>query len=131
MRVTYGDPEGRNSIRCDVSTRRAALTPLYLYWSIKSNESGITFVKLELLLADKISTYGMRADRNNNNPREATDLVDIKFCMTENFLYERMMPEELKPFYTSANWNQVIGVLTADEAHERWDIMARALEVFH
>ncbi|KIM42557.1 hypothetical protein M413DRAFT_26597 [Hebeloma cylindrosporum] len=214
MKVTYEDPEGKNSIRCDIATRKAALMPLYLDWSIKNNETGITldsqashtrelhsdvtqvtgdnqahdktthdieggrssglagkkstrqkgdetaqpvfrscrvtrildtlcnmceipdgdepritYTKLELLLADKIRTYAERGDKNNH--RGATDLADIKFCITEMFLEETKMPEALKSLYTPANWDKVIRVLTTDEANEGWDSAARVLEIPH
>ena len=39
--------------------------------------------------------------------------------------------EVLESLYTSENWTKVKGVLTADEAHEGCDVMARAQEAPH
>lgn len=126
MRVTYQDPEGKNSMGCDIATRKVDLMPLYLDWSIKNNETDITYAKLELLLADKIQTSAERAEKNN--PKGATD---IKFCVTEMFLQENKMSKEFKSLYTSENWDKVVQFLTTDEGKEGWDLAAQALEVSH
>ena len=78
MKATYMDSTHKDSIKCDIATRKADLMPLFLKYCLTQNESGtsIMYSKVELLLADKIRAYGERADKKNS--KGATDLEDIR-----------------------------------------------------
>lgn len=131
MKATYMDPMQEDSIKCDIATRKAGLMPLFLKYCLTRDESGtsIIYSKTELLLADKIRTYGERADKKN--VKGATDLEDIRFCMTEMFVQNEKMPEELKSLYTPEHLNQVVRNLALYEADGEWDIVAEEINIVH
>lgn len=131
MKATYMDPTHKDSIKCDIATRKADFMPLFLKYSLTKNESGtsIIYPKIELLLADKIRTYGERADKKNS--KGETDLEDIRFCTMEMFAQNKKMPEELKFLYTSEHLDQVVRILTSDEPEGEWDAVTGEIEVAH
>jgi hypothetical protein len=131
MKATYMDPKYKNSIKCDIATRKADLMPLFLKYCLTKDESGtsITYSTVELLLADKIRTYGERADKKH--AKGVTDLEDICFCMVKMLLAEKKMPEELKSLYTPAHLDQVVQNLISDDPDGDWDVVAEEIKVAH
>ena len=121
MKATYMDPMQEDSIKCDIATRKAGLMPLFLKYCLTRDESGtsIIYSKTELLLADK------------KNIKGGTDLEDIRFCMTEMFVQNEKMPEELKSLYTPEHLNQVVRNLALYEADGEWDIVAEEINIVH
>ena len=131
MKTTLIDPTHKDSIKCDIATRKADLMPLFLKFCLTKNESGtsITYSRVELLLADKICTYAERAGKKHG--KGETDLEDIRFCMMEMFASNKKMPEELKSLYTSEHLDQVVRNLTSDEPEGEWDVVIQEIKVAH
>ena len=128
MKVTYMDPEGKDSIKCDVATRQAEWMSLFLRHSVMNKESGITHAGVELLLADKIRTYAAR--EGTKHSKGATDILDIRFCMTTMLVHDKKMNEELKSLYTQDDLDTVLRDLEANNPEgESWDEIAVALDL--
>ena len=128
MKVTYIPPDERDAVKCDVATRRANLIPLFLKYSIRDEENGITCAGLALLLADKIHTIASRGDTRDS--KRSTDMEDITFCIGKMFENGETMPNELKILYSKDDWNKVLAEFaTLGENGQHWKELAEELRI--
>jgi hypothetical protein len=98
LRVTFLHPT--NAIKCDIASDRAAILPQLIKYTTVTPD-GIRYALPNLLLADKLRTYGERSLQAE--AKTVSDLLDIMHLLDVMWQKGDIIPEDLKQLIITEN----------------------------